>query len=581
MRATGNFDSPRGKMEEIGTMDRLVSSLSLTERKDLLSKLETQSLILKELLYQDADDSSFTGDAEERFLKLSIFMRIWYYILGLFKSQIPLVVFRNQEIVNLGREAEARAPGFYNAARGVLLPQFYEALDKLRNNSRFFYAALDSGFNRDKGAFYGFLASLEMEDIHARLVSDTDPVIIADRNPENSESVLRQTAQRNFEDIILTITEEQRGRMYANARSLVCLKQLSSFLYDRLIMAFTKDDDLGGMVCKVAIVRDALTSLNNTLFSLKECPSMSLLESLFIFILQDQGVDAQIDVHAETQKLLTQAEISIAAIQDFNRKIPLTLITRIAARDASVMPQALSGGEDWFLLYRDYWKRHIDSMFFAYFGNRRRRELQKSFADFFQGLEFKSLENAESETNPEGLPVLHADSLAFLLTFQSGVFMKTLNPFLRTVLIDGDFYKKDNKIEYTEYYNEIIKLDDVVKQFDANLSPNGEWGKRYAQTAGEMSALTVKRRKFQIIQEEIDEQARAIIERSGLAMNGLVNVLGGIISRESNGKYDTLSNLLRLNGKGSEFSGGLEISVQKLKEALKILKNIVEIENRK
>ncbi|MDR2052113.1 MAG: DUF5312 domain-containing protein, partial [Treponema sp.] len=260
-------------MEETGTLSKLVSRLSPAERKELLSKLESQSLVSQGPLYHDMDDAEFSGDAEQRFSKLSILLRIWYYILSFFKSQTPLAVFKNDELSKLGREVEAKAAGFYNAAGGYLLPQFYDVIGKLKANSRFFYSALDVGFNRDKGAFYGFLGSLEMEDIHSRMVSETDPVIIADRNPGLSESALRQIAQKEFDDAMQAITEEQRDRMYADARSLVCLKQLSSFLYDRLIMAFTNDANFGGMVCKAVIVRDALISLNNILFSLKECPS--------------------------------------------------------------------------------------------------------------------------------------------------------------------------------------------------------------------------------------------------------------------------------------------------------------------
>jgi hypothetical protein len=570
-------------MEESGTLSRLVSRLSLAERKDLLGKLEGQSLITKGPLYRDTDDAEaeFAGNVEQRFSKLSIFLRIWYYILGFFKSQSPLAVFKSRELVKLGRGVETKAAGFYNAAQGYLLPQFYDAIGRLKANSRFFYSALEMGFNRDKGAFYGFLGSLEMEDIHSRLVSETDPAVIADRNPGLSEPALRQAAQKEFEDAMLAITEEQRGRMYANARSLVCLRQLSSFLYDRFIMAFTNNANLGGMVCKALVVRDALISLNNILFSLKECPSMSLLESLFIFILQEQGAGASADVQQETQKLLTQAETSIAGIRDFNRKIPLTSITRIAARDISLSPKAISGGEDWFLLYKDHWKHHIDAVFFAYFGNRRRRELRKAFADFFGDTELKSLENAESETKPNGLPVVRADSLGFLLTFHSGIFMTDLNHFLRTVLIDGEFHKKENKLEYTENYNELIKLDDVIGQFDGNLSPRGDWGKRYIQAKNEISGLTVKRRKLQIIQEEIDEQANAIVDRSTLAMNGMVKILNGITDQEPQGKYDTLSNLSQLNGKGGEFTEGLRNAALKLKEAVKILKDIGHLETGK
>ncbi|MDR2785857.1 MAG: DUF5312 domain-containing protein [Treponema sp.] len=568
-------------MQEAGTLNKLASRLSLAERKELLNKLESQSLISKGSMYQETDDADFVGDAEQRFSKLSIFLRIWYYILGFFYSQAPLAIFKNKELSKLGREVEVKAAGFYNTARGYLLPQFYDAIDKLKTNSRFFYSALDVGFTRDKGAFYGFLGSLEMEDIHSRLVSETDTVIIADRNPELSESALRQIAQKEFDDAMLTITEEQRNRMYANARSLVCLKQLSSFLYDRFIMAFTNDANLGGMVCKAVIVRDALISLNNILFSLKECPSMSLLESLFVFILQEQGAGVSADVQQETQKLLTQAEISIAAIRDFNRKIPLTQITRIAARDVSLTPKTISGGEDWFPLYKDHWKRHIDVAFFTYFGNRRRRELQKAFENFFGDMELKFLENAESETKPGGLPVVRTDSLGFLLTFHTGIFMTDLNPFLRTVLIDGEFYKKDNKLEYTENYNELIKLDDIIGQFDRNLSPQGDWGKRYAQAKNEMSALTAKRRKLQIIQEEIDEQAGTIVDRTTFAMNGMVKILNGITGQEPEGKYGTLSNLSQLNGKNAEFTGDLRNAALKLKEAVKILKDIAHLETGK
>jgi hypothetical protein len=568
-------------MEEAGTLNRLASGLSLAERKELLDKLESQSLISKDPLYQDADDAEFAGDAEQRFSNLSMFSRICYYILGFFKSQDPLVVFKSTELSKLGKEVEVKAAGFYSATQGYLLPQFYDAIGRLKANSRFFYSALESGFNHDKGAFYGFLGSLEMEDIHFRLVSETDPAVIADRNPGLSESALRQIAQKEFDDAMLAITEEQRDKMYANVRSLVCLKQLSSFLYDRFIMAFTNNASLGGMVCRAVVVRDALISLNNILFSLKECPSMSLFESLFIFVLQEQGAGTLVDVQQETQKLLTQAETSLAGIRDFNRKIPLTLIARVVARDVSLIPKAISGGEDWFLLYKDHWKRHIDTTFFTYFGNRRRRELQKILVDFFGNMEIRSLENAEFETKPGGLPVLRENSLGFLLTFHSGIFMTDLNPFLRTVLIDGEFFKKDNKLEYTENYNELIKLDDVIRQFDGNLSSRGDWGKRYIQAKNEISALIVKRRKLRLVQEEIDQQANAIVDRSTLAMNGMVKILNGIIDRESGGKYNTLSNLSQLNGKDARFTDGLRNAALKFKEAVKTLKVIARLENGK
>jgi hypothetical protein len=568
-------------MEEAGALSKQVSELSLTERKELLSKLESQSLVLKAPLYQDADAPESVGDVKQRFSTLPAFLRICYHVVGFFKSQSSLGVFKNRELSKLAKRMEVTAAEFYNAAQGYLLPRFYEAVADLKANSRFFYSALETGFNGDKGAFYGFLGSLEMEDIHSRLISETDPHVIADRYPGLSEPALRRIAQKAFDDAMLLITEEQRGRMYANARSLVCLRQLSSFLYDRFIMAFTHNADFGGMVCKAVVVKDFLINLNNILFSLKECPSMNLLKSLFIFILQEQKAVVSVDIQQETQKFLAQAETSLAGIRDFNRKIPLNLITRIAAGDVFLIPKAIPGGEDWFSLYKDHWRRHIDAAFFTYLENRRRWQLQKLFADFWGDTKLKLLENAESETTPGGLPVFCADSLNFLLTFHSSVFMTDLYPFLWTVLIDGEFYMRDNKLEYTESYNALINLDEIIGQFDDNLSPQGNWGKRYIQAKNEMSIVTVKRPKLQIIQEEIDGQADAIVDSSIRAMNCMVKLLNGIIEKEPRNKYDTLSNLSQLTGKNAKFTDGLKNAALKFEEAVKILKAIAYIDNGK
>lgn len=565
-------------MKEGDTFNKLTTSLSLDERKSLLSKLESHSVIAKEPLYEENEHSRVVEDIEVRFAKQPWYIRIWLYIVSLFKSKSPAKVFEDREVEKLGRLVAAKAPGFYNAPHGFLLPEFYEALNKLKESSRFFYSALESGFNRDKGAFYAFLGSLEMEDVHSRLFTGTDPNYIFEHNPEFSESFLRQTAQQTLESVTAGISEEKRNVMYADARALLCLKQLSSFLYDRLILAFTMNNEFGGMACSVAIVRDALISLNNILYSLKEIPSMTLLESLFVFILQEEGGGGKKDIDVEIQKLLTRAETAIATIRDFNRRVPLTLITRCAARDCSLNPKSLSGGEDWYLLYKEYWKHAIDSRFFAYFGNRRRRELERSYADFFKDTPLKSLENGESEENPAGFPVNRISSLCFLLTFHGAAFMAECNQLLRPLLIDGEFYKKENKIEFTENYNELIKLDDVIKKFDEAISPKGEWGKRYTQAKGEMTALPVKRRKIQLIQEEVDESAGEIVTRSHHALVSMVNILTGILGKDTSGRYDSLSNLSKLPGKGTEFIDGLSSILLKLDKAQRILQTIEELE---
>jgi hypothetical protein len=564
-------------MDETGQFTRLAQGLSLEERESLLHRLEGQSLLSKEPLYDEPVEPA-AGDIEVRYAKLPWYRRLLFFFLSIFKGQTPVKLFQDSEITKLAKEIELSAPGFYNAARGILLPDFYNAVVKLRDSSRFFYNALDAGFNRDKGGFFVFLGSLEMPDIHARLVEETTPERIAEKNPGIAESVLRQTAMKMLEEIIGIIPEEDRLKMYNNTRSLTCLKQLSSFLYDRLLLAFINDEASGGMICSVGIIRDALISLNNILYSLKEIPSMPLLSSLFVFILQDQvGADG-FDINLETERLLTQAEGAIAAIRAFNRQAPLTRIVRVSARDTGFFPQPLSGGEDWFQVYRDRWRKDVDDGLFRFFSQRRRRELQNTYRDFFGGAPLFNLESMESPEHPDGMSVPGMESLCFLLSFVRLVFMRTLNPVLQKILTGGEFRRPDNRLEYDEACTGIIRLDETIQKFDETLGPKGEWGKRAAQINTELTTLPAKRRKLQLLMEECTEAARGIIDRANWALNILVNVLKGLTGTDAGERYKGLSNMEKLEAKNPGFTGSLAGTAEKLQRAREILAEVEFLE---
>jgi hypothetical protein len=416
-----------------------------------------------------------------------------------------------------------------------------------------------------------------MGNIHARLQSGTDPDILGRQYPNATETELRSMALSTLDETLDEITEDERTAMYADARSLFCLKELASYLYDRVLMAFKLE--ASGQICSVNLVKDMLGGLNSILLSLKNIPPMVILESLFIFILQDRAGEQGFDINREMRKLHIKAEESLAVIREFNQQVPLTLILRCANRDMSLLPRPASGGEDWFIVYREYWKRHLEDLFADYMRDRRYRELMESFKYFLQGTGLKMLGNVESEANPNGLPIKDAFALSFLQTFYTVVFMADLNRVLRPILIDGDFHKKENRTEFAESYNELIKLDDEIKKFEANISPSGDFGKRYAQARSDMSSLPVKRRKIQLVLEDAEEISGKIISRITESITGMINILKGIQGKDPMGKYETLTNLSRLAGKGTAFVTGISDTVQKLQKTLQILKDIDTMES--
>ncbi|MDR0402710.1 MAG: DUF5312 domain-containing protein [Treponema sp.] len=564
-------------MDDTGPFNRLVSELDLDERARLLEKIKSQSTLQQGPLYEEISDEP-AENMEIRFNQLPWYKRLWFSILSFFNSRAPLKIFEDYLMSRMSKSVEEAAPGFYNYQKDLLLPNFQEMLVYLRDGSRFFYQALDSSLNRDKGGLVVFLGSLEMPDIHRLIEEGTDPAALAKQFPVMSEIELKHKAHGVMEEAFSAVSSEQKNAMYHNARSLFCLKQLSSFLFDRMINAFIVDSAYQGCICPAASIRDQLVSLNNILNSLKEPPPLTLLSSLFIFVLSENENEPGFDIQIEMRKLLARAEASIEVIRNFNKQVPLTRLLRCISRNMNISPENIGGGEDWFTVYREHWKRLVDNRFLVFSKNKRMSDMQNSFRYFFKGSSLKVLENAGGESNPLGVPVRGAFCLSFLQTFYTVVFMDEINKILRPILIDGEFIKRENRMEFAEHYNMIIKLDDLIRQFDRALSKDGDFGKRYLQAKSEMVSLPIKRRKIQIVLQEVSKIAGEIIEQTREAIKGMILVLGGILKKSADDKYDSLTNIAAF-GKPAVFFGGVQSCVDQFQKAIKLMDDINGIEN--
>ena len=566
-------------MEETGHFNRLVSGLDIEERAKLLEKLSSQSSLGSAVLYEDTPAEEGDFIAEDQYQKLPWYYKIYYFFLSFFNSRSPIKLFEDHVMARQYREMEEKNPGYYNFQKDTLLSKFQEEIINLRDASRFFYNALDASIGRDKGGLMIFLGSLEMPKIHKAITSDTDPDIMASHYRDLNEIELRQKALKSLEDALSVITEAERNSMYKNARALFCLKQLASFLFDRLINSFVYDSSSQGNVCSAASVRDQLLALNNILYSLKIPPPIALLESLFIYVLMEKSTGSNLDVHNEMRKLLVQAEASLQAIRDFNMNVPLTKLLRCISRNPGLSPQNIGGGEDWYQVYRERWKHQVEESYLNFTRTKRQKDIQNAFRYFLKGTNLKMLENMGCDQNPNGINVKGNFCLSFLQTFYSVVFMVEINKYLRPILIEGDFIKRENRAEFTEYYNNLIKLEDLIKRYDRDISPEGEIGKSYLQAKNDMTSLPVKRRKIQIVVEEAAHTAERIIEQTKEAMAGMVKVLGGILKKNTEEKYDTLGNLNVLAGRGTAFQDGIKESITALNKTIRLLEDIDAMES--
>ena len=565
-------------MEEIEHFNRMASELSIEERAKLLERLSSQSSMASSILYEEPrDERGFASG--NNFQRLPWYYRLWFFFISFFYSRPVTKIFEEHVMSHLYQELEERYPGFYHFQKDMLLPKLYEELLKLKEGSRFFFNALDASLNRDRGGLMVFLSSLEMPELYKQIVADTDPGALTSQYQDMNEVELRQKAVKILENDLAGMTDEERNKMYHSAQSLHCLKQLSSFLFDRLINSFIYDSSSHGYICPAASARDQLSALNDILSSLKKPPPVSLLSSLFVYVLMEKDDKAAgIDIQGEMNNLQIQADVSLQMIQDFNQEVPLTKLLRCITRNTSLTPRNIGGGEDWFRILRERWKFQVEENFLAFTRTRRQRDVQNSFQNFLKGTELRMLENMGSDQNPLGIDFRGSFCLSFLLTFYSVVFMSELNRYLRPILIDGEFIKKENRAEFTTSYNTLMKLEDVINRFDQNISPEGDYGKRYAQAKNDMSSLPIKRHKIQIVVKEAARDAERIIDQTRESLEGIIKILGGILKKTPDNKYDGLSNLSFFTAKDVSFQDGITDSITQLQKTLQLLEDISVLE---
>jgi hypothetical protein len=527
----------------------------------------------------EAEEKGEDTDLEGQYTHLPWYYRLFYFILGFFKNRPSQELFQEGQIGKLGREIAAKYPLLFDNQRNRLLGGFYDLLEALKKDVRFFFDALDVSVNRDRGNFYAFLGSLEMEEIHHRLETETTPENVEGKSHGKSEVETRQAALHIMEDALSSINDDQRRLMYFNARSLFCLKELASFLYDRVLGAFGSDPEGKGMACSIFVVKDMLRILNNILFSLRSPPNLTLLESLFIFILQERSSGPDFDMDKEIKSLLDRAENTLETIRKFNQQVPLTPLLRCAYRNISLSPKAVSGGEDWFAVYRDYWRRRIEEQFALYKQNRYHQEMLKICDRFFRGAELLTLKNASSEANPGGVPVPGIFALSFLLSFYERIFVTDINPVLQLVLADGVFFKREDYTEFNDAYGKLFRLGEDIKKLDARLDPEMEYGKRYALAKQDVSSLPAQRRKIQMVLEDASGDLGKIVEQTREAMKFLISVLTGITNREPEGKSDSLFNLEDIEALAPGFMDRAARVVKLLQDTLDLLVRIDLAEN--
>ncbi len=555
--------------------DRLVANLSLQERQKLLERIS------KNIPHDGEPLIAVNGESEEvdpiQLLHAKPwYVRVFYKLKSLVTSRSVENLFEDALISKIAQEYHLGSPNCYSHSQGLLLKGLYTELLKLKESARFFFDALDGSMVRDRPAFIAFLGSLNMARSHQRILDEADPATLGEQNLSLPDHDIRLLTNKALETVLQDLGEDERALMYQDVRTLSYLKELSTFLFDRLLSSFTSTHEPS---CPAYIVVDQLQVLSNILFSLKAPPSLQVLESLFVFNHQEKMGSQSYDVSQELNVWVGKAQAALLQIRLFNKNIKLPVLIRCITRKPHWRPEALGAGEDWFAVYREFWRKELEAKYSEFIQKRRRDALDGAINALFKTDRLPKIQHIQSESEPWAIPFRYAATMAFLKAFHQQFIVGQTNRFLRPIVVDGQFRKKENRAEFVEAYNELMRIPAAIKGIESKLSPNGEWGASYALAQSEVLALPVKRRKMQGIISQADSAGQELLKTSIQALVSMNTVLMAILGISNSLKYELLENFDDLFSNLGAARAGIDLALQNFDKALQILNELEALDS--
>ncbi len=555
-------------MGDSSVFDNLVSDLNPEERREMLARIGEHARVSEEALYESEYDAGPShGDYESLYRDLPLLRKFIVFLKTLFSGRSREEVLRDDAVAAVAHSLTQAAPGIVDHRRRRILGAFHRELSALRDASRYFRALIDRTADKGKEEFVAFLASVELPEVNEAILNGIDPFEVERREPNLPDDGVLDAVRSFLDGAIAGIDDRLRFTMAHDFRWIQAMRTLSSFLFDHFLAAFSETGDRR-WECPYPQAADLLSELVDRLAALSEPPSLKLLEALALYAGSDEGEPSAQNAEAGAKSRLAEIEPRLGVIRDFNRKIPLVKLTRVVKDDPDWSPKPASAADDWVILYREFWKGRVEGSFRKFKAIRARCALDNEI-DAFVGAAGRAQYQALGSRAESVPPITRAATLQFLAAFYSGVFVAHCNRPLKVVLVDGEFYKRDNRVEFADAYSELLKIEDEVRRLDGRLSPVGDLSEAYVAAKNEMIAVPIKKRKIETAVMSAEIEAERIEKEIVDALRTMVAILRGVLSGDAGGHYDSLSNLGSLDGKNNkEFLKTLEKAKSLMEKAL-------------
>ena len=554
--------------------DKLVSSLSTTERRDMLERIAGAV----DLSPADvANDEPVAIDLEARYRSMGLVRRLIIVLVALFTGRERLSVVESYLLRDLARSVASRLPHGYDTVEQLLKPGALDDFRELAAAARLLGGPIGRVMGSERRSFISFLASLHAPETQARLLDETDPFTVGRQEPDLREADVRRRVLKACEDALSVVSPTIRSRIYDDVRGLHNLMALGSFPFDRMCVVFMPVADGQPVAAPLARLVDDLSRLANIYAGLRQGVSPRLFEALVLYQNRDALDDDDDRLEQRVRDDVQRLSGAYGRIGAFARHYPLADLVRLAHGNIHYQPTAQSGGEDWFAQWKGFWKERIEAAHrrFAYdrrveaILNEARETLDLTSVDPFPGY---------PPSGADGV-ARHGLSLGLLHGFIGQVYRTRLASVVGVLYKEGEFYKSENRSDLDRLHHDLERLLTELANLEVRLRPTGDLGMTWKQALDESippEAAAERRESFVTV---LDNDANALVHRFVEVFRTLGDVLQGVLYGTLGGRYDTIGNLADLGGSRSgAYVRKLEDVHVKIKAAASTVADLITVE---
>ncbi|MBT3273424.1 MAG: hypothetical protein HN368_09730, partial [Spirochaetales bacterium] len=512
-------------MSHNSTFDSLVTGLSGDERIEMLKNISAAESTDEEPLFAEAEEGEAVN-LEILHGRLGIFQKLILFIKSLFAQRDVLEVFEETMLSKHGYEIEHNFPGLLDAGKMSVGYVFAGELEALRNALSVFTDPLARAFGPEKRDFIAFLAGFELALLQDRLLENTDPERYIKENSIGTDFDIRKQMDGDLQEALKEITEADRAAMYRHVRSLYFLNELVFFPYSNILSSFSAEGE--DRWVPLTELKNLILELGDVMAVQGRPPDETALKALFLFD-PDIGNEETEAAKKNLLKALDRGFNGLSQVKKFNRAVPLRKLLKLCADRVTYSPEPIGGGEDWFALYRRFWENRLEQKMEMFTYGNKKIKLVDGARKLLAVSDLPLLENYSVSARKEDASVCFEMSLAFIASFVETLFLKEMHRVLKIFIVDGEFYKSQNREEFTDSYDGIKNSLTEVRELDRKLSPAGEYGLALSGIRNEMIKSTLRNRKLNAVMHEVETEAASIINSLRGHLSMLINVSKGML----------------------------------------------------